>query len=65
MRIYDRANQLPLRHKGFDFVCPQCHNEYVNEGMSGHKVVCPSCSFEWYVNDSGKPNTVVRRSTDG
>ncbi len=56
MKIYDRENQLPLRHQGFDFFCPQCRNEYVNEGVNKYIVTCPNCSYKWRVNRSGKPN---------
>ena len=59
MRIYSREQQLPLRGRGFEFICPQCKANYANEGLLGkYNVQCPNCATTWRVNSQGKPLTV-------
>ncbi len=56
MIIYRRELDLPLRSKGYEFICPQCNQCYANEGFDGRcTMTCPSCQHSWRVDDNGRP----------
>lgn len=57
MKILNRENQLPLRGRGYEIICPQCKADYVNEGVTGYNVRCPECGYSWRVDDRGQPKT--------
>ncbi len=57
MKIYNRENQLPLRHSGYSWICPNCGAEYADEGLSKHTITCPNCGYHWRVQINGHPKT--------
>ncbi len=60
MKLLNRENQLPLRGRGYEIICPQCKADYINEGKVGkYNIRCPTCGFLWRVDDRGCPKVVA------
>ncbi len=65
MKLLNRENQLPLRGKGYEIICPQCQADYANEGKVGrYNVRCPSCGFVWRIDDRGCPKTLASNEVE-